>query len=128
MSAPAGNAADCTLWCVAANVVASRPYGPGGQESRTGTKHFKPGVKDYIIDWYPGMCENIIVVGHHRKSHRLMKAAIRAAWVERLRLELVYSPSIIALARDHAGGGEKVLTKDRAEAMLRDIPAWQAEA
>lgn len=119
---------DAPLWLVAASVVAERAFGPGGRERRTGTRHFKPGAKVHIIDWYPGMCENIVVVGHHRKTHQLTKSVIRASWIEGLCLEIVYSPTVIALARDHAGEGQSLLTKERAEAMPRDIPAWQAEA
>ena len=41
---------------------------------KKGTKHFSGGTKVYIIDWFPGMCETLIVVGRHRKAKRKFKA------------------------------------------------------
>ena len=46
------------VWTVTANIVPTRKFGPGGTETRMGTKHFSPGTKVYIIDWYPGTCED----------------------------------------------------------------------
>ena len=31
-------------WCAVANVVEDRPFGPGGVETRHGTRHFAPGA------------------------------------------------------------------------------------
>jgi hypothetical protein len=40
-----------SVWCIVANIVHERPYGPGGQEVRRGTKHFAPGAKVVILDF-----------------------------------------------------------------------------
>ena len=57
-------------WVIIANVVKERPYGPGGIEKKEGTKLFRGGSKIHIIDWYPGTCDSVEVIGHHRKSKR----------------------------------------------------------
>jgi hypothetical protein len=38
------------IWRPVANIVQERPYGPGGAETRRGTKHFQPGAKVYVTD------------------------------------------------------------------------------
>ena len=84
------------VWCIAANIVRERPYGPGGKETRRGTKHFLPGAKVYIVDFFWGSGgESVTVVGHHRKSHRYITIVIRSQWLVNWRAELVYSPHVI---------------------------------
>src|SRR5262245_40229937 len=39
---------DGPVWCITGNVVASRPYGPGGAETRHGTRLFKPNAKVHL--------------------------------------------------------------------------------
>ena len=85
-----------TAWCIVANVAHERSYGPGGAETRRGTKHFAPGAKVYIVDFFWGMgAENVTVVGRHRKSHRYITLAIRSRWLVNWRVELVYSPYVV---------------------------------
>ncbi len=68
------------IWTVVANIVRERSYGPGGKELKIGTKHFHPNTKVYVIDWYAGTCEKIIVIGQARKSRRFIKIVIKATW------------------------------------------------
>ncbi|GAA4506327.1 hypothetical protein GCM10023172_35460 [Hymenobacter ginsengisoli] len=68
-----------------ANSIPERPYGPGGTETRYGTKHFAPGAKVYIIDWYAGTCERIIVVCQQRKSKQFITLVIDVKLAENLR-------------------------------------------
>ncbi len=84
------------VWCIAANVVMERPFGPGGEETRSGTKHFAPGAKVCIVDFFWGMGgEDVTVVGHHRKSHRFITIVMRSKLLVNWRAELIYSPRII---------------------------------
>jgi diadenosine tetraphosphate (Ap4A) HIT family hydrolase len=116
-----------SYWTVVANIVKERPYGPGGQQIKHGTKHFKPGTKVYIIDWYPGMCEDIIVVGMARRPLRFIKVVIRADWVENLRIKPAYAPIVMKKIKEHYSEDLFRLTKEFAETMFETIPLWQEE-
>src|SRR5262245_28275215 len=84
------------VWCMVGNIVEERPYGPGGQERRSGTKHFRAGAKIYCFPplWGDGY-RKIKVVGHHRMSNKLVTMVIDSKWIINRRAELVYSPSVI---------------------------------
>lgn len=84
------------VWCMVGNIVGQHPSGPGGQEQRSGTKHFRPGAKVYCFPplWGDGY-KKVKVIGHHRKSNQLVTMVILSKWIENRRAELVYSPSII---------------------------------
>lgn len=116
------------MWTVVANIVEERLYGPSGNEIRKGTKQFRPRAKVYIIDWYAGVCEDIIVVGQARKSRRFIKIVIRATWVEDLRVKLCYNPQVIEKIKEHYPGvhiGQ--LNQELAQTMCKMIPVWQQE-
>jgi hypothetical protein len=122
-----------SYWTAVGNIVRERPYGPGGAETRFGTKHFAPGAKVYIIDWYAGMCRRIIVVGMHRKSKRWITLAIDVRLVENLRPKVCYDPTVIAKFKEHYSlkehynpGSISSLTKTFAEAVCASIPYWQS--
>ena len=83
------------VWCVIANVRKEILFGPGGNETKIGTKKFRGEAKVYIIDWYPGMCEDIIAIGQHRHSKSFIKCVIRAKAVENLRVKLAYVPKVV---------------------------------
>ncbi|HEX8328365.1 MAG TPA: hypothetical protein VF629_12545 [Hymenobacter sp.] len=119
-------------WTAVGNIIRERPYGPGGAEIRFGTKHFAPGAKVYIIDWYAGMCRRVIVVGLHRKSKRLITLAIDVRLVENLRPKVCYDPAAIAKMKEHYSpkphynaGPIDSLTKEFAERICGVIPYWQ---
>jgi hypothetical protein len=94
---PPREAGDVTpVWSVVANVLHKRPYGPGGVEKRSGTKHFAPGAKVFVIAFYWGMgAESVTVIGRHRKSHRYICIDMRAVHLANWRAELVHSPWVI---------------------------------
>lgn len=93
------------VWCVSANIVQERPYGPGGAETRHGTKHFAPGAKVYCVAFFwSGPFTSVEVVGHHRGSHRFVRMIAEHGWLTNLKVELVYSPYVIGqLPSSHAG-------------------------
>lgn len=88
-----------SCWTAVGNIIQERPYGPGGVEIRYGTKHFSPGAKAYIIDCYPGTCDAVTVIGHHRKSHQLMRPVVRAEHLENFRTKVCHSPAISRIIR-----------------------------
>jgi hypothetical protein len=115
-------------WTAVANIVRERPFGPGGAEIRIGTKHFAPGAKVYIIDWYAGMCERIIVVGLHRKSKKFIRLVIDVKVVENLRPKLCYNPAAIRKIKDHYSPSRiPWLTEEFVKRMCEVIPYWQEE-
>lgn len=132
------------VWCIAANILRERPYGPGRQELRAGTKHFAPGAKVYLIEFFWGMGgESVTVVGRHRRSHRYLTLTIRSAWVVNWRVELVYSPFVIRAIQQHpstyapsqqlaqstdTGWMGSPEAKAKAEAIIAGLQAWHPTA
>jgi hypothetical protein len=121
-----------SCWIAVANIIRERHYGPGGAEIRLGTKHFAPGAKVYIIDWYGGMCQRIVVVGLHRKSKRYITLTIDVRLVENLRPKVCYDPTVIAKFKEHYPSKPQGrfrytdwLTKEFAETVCQAIPHWQ---
>ncbi len=113
------------LWCVVANVVGERPYGPGGAELRSGTKHFRPGAKLYIIDAYAGMCDKVIAIGHHRGSNRYCTMVVSVRHLKNFRVKLAYSPEVIQLAKQHFATGSSAWSEQEARQMCEAFPHWQ---
>jgi hypothetical protein len=83
-------------WCLVGNSVPERPYGAGGQEQRSGTKHFAPGTKVYCLpaQWGDGY-EKIVVIGRHRGSKEYVTMVIEATWVTNWRAKVVYAPAVL---------------------------------
>src|SRR5262245_52618161 len=103
-------------WCTVANVVIERGHGPGGLERRSGTKHFKPGAKVYVFFFYWGVGgERVTVLGHHRKSGRLIQIVMPAKHLANWRAELVYSPTISKVIRENPEFGRLDAGSDRAK-------------
>jgi hypothetical protein len=118
-----------SYWTAVANIVRERPYGPGGAEIRFGTKHFAPGAKVYIIDWFPGTCERIAVVGLHRKAKQLIAIILDVKLVENLRAKVCYAPAVIAKIKDYYQSEDlSFLTQEFADALCKTLPFWQAQA
>jgi hypothetical protein len=131
-------------WCIVANIIRERPYGPGGQKRRLGTKQFAPGAKVYIVDFFWGMGgESLTIVGRHWRSHRYITLLIRSAWLVNWRVELVYSPSVIRVLQQHPytywpHPQERVATdpqwmgspeaKIKAEEIIRNLQQWHPTA
>jgi len=95
------------ILCATANIVQTRLHGEEKVLKR-GTKHFRGGAKVYVVNAYAGMCEDLIVIGHHRKSGRYITIAIRAKHLENFRITKVFSPKVLYSIRKHydkAGSG-----------------------
>jgi hypothetical protein len=86
-----------SLWCLVGNIVEDRPYGEGGLRTRRGTKHFAPGAKVYCLptEWGDLCCENLMAIGRHRKSGRLVSLVVRKDWVTNWRAKVVYHPKVL---------------------------------
>ncbi|WP_460503185.1 hypothetical protein [Hymenobacter agri] len=124
----AAEAAPEAYWTAVGNIVRERPFGPGGAEIRNGTKHFAPGAKVYIIDWYAGMCERIVVVGMHRKSKKFIRLVIDVKLVKNLRPKLCYTPAVIQKIKEHYPSNTITwLTEELVKRMCDVIPYWQTE-
>src|SRR4051794_4240365 len=91
------------VWCIVANVVDERPYGPGGAETRRGMKIFRAGAKLYVAEGFGGDgWEVVTVVGQPRSSPRFVAANVRTEHLTNWRVHAVYSPAAqrqIALVR-----------------------------
>lgn len=83
-------------WCLVGNIVGLRACGPGGAELKHGSKHFSGGTKVWCLppqwDWSH---ENIVAIGRHRGSHRLMKLVMRRQSIEQWRARVVYHPGVL---------------------------------
>ena len=116
------------LWCVVGNVKKEIPFGPGGSEMKSGLKLFKAGAKVHIIGSYPGVCEDIIALGHHRKSGKYIHCVIRATAVENLRVKRIYSKSMLQFLKDFRPNGALISTsKEAANELAKIIPIWAKE-
>lgn len=96
------NECPASVWCVVANVVMERTYGPGGEQKASGTKHFRPGAKVVCIHFYwSGPYTKVVVVGRHRVTNRYMKIVTRPRWLANWRAELIYSPTVMRKMQQH---------------------------
>jgi hypothetical protein len=101
-----------------------RAYGPGGTEKRRGTKHFAPGAKVYVYDFFWGTAgERVTVMGRHRKSHRFMRISMSARHLTNWRAELVYSPAVAKVIRENSEFGSLDAGSDRARRRAEEIAA-----
>ncbi len=117
-AAPVEKSSDGPVWCVAANVLIERGYGPGGAEKRRGPKHFAPGAKVFVYEFFWGMGgESVTVIGRHRKSHRFIRLTMPAKHLANWRAELVYSPYVARQVREF--GEFAGLPADSGKARLR---------
>ncbi|MFF9340443.1 MULTISPECIES: hypothetical protein [unclassified Streptomyces] len=91
---------------VAANVVAWRRCGVGGQELRPGTKFFKGGAKVYVADvyWGPGG-ERLTVVGRERHTSRWIVIDTATRHLYGFRPKLVHTPRLLERLRETGRGG-----------------------
>jgi uncharacterized protein (TIGR02996 family) len=96
---------DGPVWCISGNIVDSHPYGPGGAETRRGTRLFKPNAKIYLADianahtlllGTPTEYQRIRVIGRHRKSLDWIGCILRPNYTTNWRIELIYQPGVLA--------------------------------
>jgi len=95
-----------SVWSVAGNIVEERPYGPGGSETRRGTRLFRPGAKIYLATlrnaWVYGDLntsppeEAIQVVGQHRKSRSWLVSWVRFRDTANWRVQVIHTPAVVS--------------------------------
>jgi hypothetical protein len=114
------------LWAAVANVRKACRTGPGGEEERNGTKHFRGGAKVYVIDAFWGNCHTVTVIGQHRKSRKWMCLHMPAEHLEDFRPKLVYSPTVQTMMREHyaASGRTEPPGREYAEQICAVVPRW----
>lgn len=108
-------------WCVVANVVELRAFGPGGIEKRSGTKLFKAKSKVYIIDWYGGMCERVTVIARHRKSLNFITVTMDVKCLENFRVRQILHPVVL---QHYKQSGCNILSRYQVEFMCEVLPSW----
>jgi hypothetical protein len=111
------------IWCVVANIKREHPYGPGGAETKVGTRQFRGGTKVYIAGCYAGTCDGVIAIGHHRKSRRFITCVVNVKHLEDFRVKLVYHPRVLQLIQQDERCWIK--TKEEAEKCVAAFPEWQ---
>ncbi|MFC7280163.1 hypothetical protein ACFQS1_39915 [Paractinoplanes rhizophilus] len=123
MAQPAVPADVQPIWCIVANVVDERPYGPGGLEQRSGLRLFRGRAKVFVPDGYAGMgYETVRVIGHIRHGSRLATVDVATAFLTNWRVKLVYSPAILARIAEVQGNQHRGFSRhgtDRAGDMYR---------
>ena len=112
------------IWLITANVLHELKCGEGGTETRRGTKHFRGGAKVYIVGAHWGMCESVIVIGHHRASGRYVQLTIKKRYIENLRMTLCYSPKVIELVATESFTRDNIPDKAEWERQLNVINSW----
>jgi hypothetical protein len=101
-----------------------RGYGPGGAAKRRGTKHFAPGAKVFVYEFFWGMGgESVTVIGRHRKSHRFIRLSMKAKHLANWRAELVYSPYVIKQIRESGEFARLPADSDCARRRAEEIAA-----
>ncbi|MEM1056166.1 MAG: hypothetical protein AAGI52_11615 [Bacteroidota bacterium] len=114
-------------WCLIGNIVGEHPFGPGGEETRVGAKQFSPGTKVYVVPkwkWDGYVYLNAMVIGRPRRSRRFITVVIRSRLIESWRAQVVYSPTVLRLLREH---GVSPWTQGEVEAMashMNEHGAW----
>jgi hypothetical protein len=85
-------------FCIVANIAGETGYGHGGQDVRSGLKHFSPGTRVLVLppQWGDG-AEQVIVVGYHRgtRGRGLARMVIPRRHLARFRVQAIYSPAMI---------------------------------
>jgi len=110
------------VWAAVGNIVLQHRFGPGGTETKFGTKQFRSGARVYIVGAYWGMCEVITVIGLPRKSKKYIKIDIRANLIENIRLKRVYKPQAVkALCNFFEGEPDKEFIKR----ICASVPLWE---
>lgn len=102
-------------WCLIAKIREKTPFGEESQETKVGSKHFRPGAKVFIVNWYQGILSVVTVVGHHRKSNRLITIDMPIKYLTDLKSKVVYKPYVL----ERIAWG--IQTEDQAEEIKRGL-------
>ncbi|MFE5299638.1 hypothetical protein [Streptomyces sp. NPDC056632] len=117
-------------WLVAANVVAWRRRGVGGQQLFPGTKSFKGGAKVYVaaVHWGPGG-DRLTVIGRERHTGRWIVIDTATRHLYGFHPRLVHTPRVLARLNDVRNPGrfgpEEAL--DTSETLERYAQRYRAE-
>ncbi|ODU01728.1 MAG: hypothetical protein ABS79_01275 [Planctomycetes bacterium SCN 63-9] len=111
------------VWSIVANIKRERPSGPGGVETKFGTRLFRGGTKVYIAGCFPGTCDAVLAIGLHRKSRRFINCVVDVRAVENFRVKMVYHPQVLERIRRH--GNCWIRTKEDADTWAAAFPGWQ---
>lgn len=111
------------VWCIVANVKREHPYGPGGGETKIGTRQFRGGAKVFIAGCWPGTCYSVVAIGLQKKSRKFVTCIVDVRYVENFRVRLVYHPRVLELIQ----GDDRcwIRTKKDAETWAAAFPEWQ---
>lgn len=112
------------VWSIVANIKREHPFGPGGLETKIGTRQFRGGTRVYIAGCFPGTCDAVLAIGLHRKSRRFITCAVDVRHVENFRVKLVYHPSVIERIRCDERCW--IRTKEEAKTWARAFPDWHS--
>lgn len=86
------------IWCVIANVVPRRLYGPDGGEIKIGTKHFTPNTKVYVVDAFWGMGgDSVTIIASPRKTMQYVVISLPSSVLHNFRAKLIYKPQVLRL-------------------------------
>ncbi|WP_309385935.1 hypothetical protein [Cerasicoccus frondis] len=111
-------------WCVIAQIREETPFGEEGKETKIGSKHFKPNAKVYIVDWHPGMCKTVTVVGHHRRSNKLITIDIHVKYLTDLESKVAYKPYVLERIAERKMMGTEVMYEEQAEDIRNTVETW----
>lgn len=125
MTEKVGNKTDLheDIFCIVANVVNECFYGED-KILHYGTKHFSPGTKVYIIDWYLGTCERVMVVGLHKRTKKLIAIVISVDRIENVRVQKIYQPKIKAFIQRSGNVCEAFFIQEKANYNCKVILEW----
>ncbi|MDD9381624.1 hypothetical protein M8Z33_34250 [Streptomyces sp. ZAF1911] len=118
------------VWLIAANVVAWRRRGTGGQELRPGTKAFKGGAKVYVshVHWGPGG-DRLTAIGRARHTGRWVEVDTATRHLYGFRPKAVYTPRVLERLRGsrypEGFDADRVVTAS--EALERNARKYRAE-
>jgi|SRR5579872_2218305 len=76
-------------------MTSERAYGPGGELTKRGSKHFAPRAKLYFLRVMNYLGDpQLAVIGRYRGSHRYVTMIVSFSWLVNWRTDLVYSPYV----------------------------------
>lgn len=111
------------VWCIVANIKREHPFGPGGEETKVGTRQFRGGTRVYISGCWPGTCTAVVCIGLQRHTRRFITCTVYVCWVENFRVKLVYQPKVRELIESNEECW--IRTQEEAETWASAFPRWQ---
>jgi len=109
--------AECNqYWCVVGNISKHIISGAGQLDYKSGTKLFRGGTKVFIIGWFRGGSDKIVVIGQHRQSRKFIKCTIAPRYVVEWRTKVIYHP-VVSQIRTAASDEGAFFISTEAEAL-----------